>query len=422
MSSARCRSGRAARFATLGLVAALVCAGQRPADSAPLREQPTVLAVVGERGLNVLHEEFRRSGTSRPVRAPRARAVELPLAGSFDARLEVSRAGVLGRVPANQLLHVAGTRILVYWPRPRGETRTLDLLDRRTHGTGVASAAIGAHSGSDPDAWLLWVPHSDATAWEWVAAQEWIDVVSTSYATYDAGGTIGPSNVPSPSDRVCPERMSVQKLVANGRAVVAAAGNSEHSGALLSPSGLPEVHRVGGVDDSGATVLPSSGSPATSTRPYETGDSFFNWSADPDGLSAVVPFVGTSGSAPRTAGRLTRLVRTAARLLGDDRSQPRPGVLVARAADTAPPGRGPLADGSLTGQELLRIMRHVAAPATPGPGSYLAEGYGNTNDATDRLAELVLAGKAEEPTRSQEDTLYGYSQAARDVLFPPGRC
>jgi hypothetical protein len=413
----------AIRLAALGVTALVAAGGHGHAQPAePLATPPAVLAVVGERGLNVLHEEFRRGRSDPPPRVPRPRPVELPLRGSFEARLDAARTGVLGRVPANELLHVAGTKILIYWPRPAGGTRTFDLLGRRTHGTGVASAAVGARSGSDPDAWLLWVPHSDVTAWEWVARQNWIDVVSTSYATYDAGGTVGPGDVPRPADRFCPERTSLQALNRNGRAVVAAAGNTDHTGAVLSPSGLPEVHRVGGVDDQGAAALPSASSPAGTTRPYDTGDLFFNRSADPDGLSDLVPFVGTSGSAPRTAGRLTRLIGTAARMVGDTRTRPRPGALVSRPPGGRALSRGPLADGTLTGQELLRVMRHVAVPAAPGPGSYLAEGYGSTSGATDRLAERVLAGEADEPARPDEDALYAQSQFVRHLLFPPGRC
>lgn len=399
-------AGRLPRLVAVGaLLAAAVAApasggvGARSKRKPPA--PPTVIAITETGGFNVLHEDYRASKPNAPLPpgVPKAVEVELPSSGSFEDRVKAARAGVLGHMERDTLYHLKGTRILVYVPRDAGE---VDIFDDSQHATGTTSAAVGRKHGTAPDAYLVYVPQASDAGWSWLAKQSWIDVVSTSY--YPLVNT----------DGRCYPAKHVRAITEQGRIVFAAAGNFEQAGLLSSPAGTPEAYQVGGADDSGRTYLPSGpDQPALfPTRLYETADRFDFPAADWQSPSGSMPFGGTSGAAPSTAGRAATLIARSRGLLGDRRIGLKDGAL-ARVSGKASAG-GMLEDGTLTSSDLVDVLHQSAVPAEPAtPFRYLVEGYGAHSDDSIEQAFRILTGAADPIARPEEDTLHEQIDAVR---------
>jgi hypothetical protein len=400
-----------------GTLAGLLALGATPALSArsPKRRPPppVVIAVVETGGLNVLHQDFGAGGRTvrLPSGMPAAEKITLPSTGSFDERLAKAGRGPLGSLPPG-LYRVAGTRIVGVYVPPGSEP--VDLLADRVHATGTTSSAVGLKHGTNPEALLVFVPVATSEAWKWVADQEWIDVVSTSYYTLVQSGSDAPT---------CPARAAIGDIVASGRLVFSSAGNAEQAGPAFAPSGVPEAYQVGGVDENGFTYVPDpqDQEPSiTPTRPYETGDRFAFPAADPDSLDGSVPFGGTSGATPSTAGRAAELIGFARRLLGGGAAKR---VLATSRQGVQPPPSGPLADGDLSSSELIEVLHNTAIPALPAfPTRYLVEGYGAVNAQSIAAAKRVLAGKEPLPERPDDDMVHAQVEQLRGSFFPPVRC
>ena len=399
MSLGRPLAGRAALIGVASLlIAASFAAPAAPARSA--RPRPPVIAIV-EDGLNVLHSDFELTSAPRfPTGLPDFETVELPQTGDFGTRLEAARKGPLGNLEPNTLYWVEDTKVFIYEGPDHFDT---DVFANASHGTGVAGAAVGNKHGSYPEAWLVLIRQSRPSSWEWLAEQHWIDVVSTSYYTIveDSG--------------VCGSGPSIRKILDDGRIVFSSAGNTEQAGMTAEPAGFPASYQVGGVDSEGRSYMPSANDPNTTTRPYETGDRFDFPSASDSALSGSMPFGGTSGATPTTAGRAADLINHARTLLGS------PGgmsgdALVKSAPGVRLPQQGPLKDGVFTNDELTRLLHHIATPAEDGPHRYLIEGYGALSNETTKLGKEILAGRAEEPARDQEDTMHEAVESARSVI------
>jgi hypothetical protein len=263
--------------------------------------------------------------------------------------------------------------------------------DPTLHGTGVVDAAIGLRYGTAPDALALLVLGGPEDAWSWVASQRGVDVVSTS--DYAVGAP-------------CAGATAARHLVATGRPVFSSSGNTGDAGEqLTSPNGLPEVYQVGGVTADGAPY----GTPHQDgdvfygvgqvTRPYQTGELYDFPTAAHDTETGQMRFGGTSGATPRTAG-------WAAVLIDHARSH------------ATRPSRGPLVDGHLSGEELTRLLRHVAVPSMGGqPGAFYAEGYGALSAHAVRRGIRVLDGVEEEPRRAEEDARQQEVEQARAAAF-----
>lgn len=369
-----------------------------------------VIAIV-ERGMNVLHEDFVVPGggdVRLPRGAPKAIPVTLPKAGTFEERLKAAEQGVLGAMEPGALYYVRGTRVFVYSPRPGG-----NVFADRSHGTGVASAAVGLKHGTNPEGLLVIVVDSGPSGWEWLAEQRWIDAVSTSYITILNGGSM------------CPEVPFIRDIIDKGRLVFTAVGNGEQAGEVGSPSGVPPAYQVGGVDPDGRTYLPrADGYVSTSNRPYETGDRFQFKAADSESLSGSMDFGGTSGATPSTAGRATELLQYARKILGSSFTGARRGLLARAEGGPRLPKKGPLADGDLTAAELTDLLHRIAKPMEPAsPVRYLAEGFGTLNaDGVLALGRSVLSGTAEMPERAEEQRMHEQVEKAREAAFFDGRC
>ena len=396
----------------LGAAPALGSAAARPS----FRPDPVVIAIVDITGLNVLHREFAAPGkVAFPAGMPEATSIHLPGGSTFDERLAAAQKGPLGKLEGERLYSIASTRIAGIYFAADGKH---SIVESRSHGTGTSSSAVGNTVGTSPNALLVYVPATGRDAWEWLANQDWIDIVSASYTAITEDGT-------------CPEADSVRKIVKRGRLVFAAAGNQEPFWPAMSPTGLAEAYQVGGVDRNGRTYLPpgEDGSVTnpirftdTTTRPYETGDRFIRDIADPDDDSRIVRAGGTSFAAPATAGRAARLIELARKILrtppGNDSE-----ALASLGPGGKVPARGPLSDGELTNEELIDLLHHTAAPAEPpSPFRYLVEGYGAHDATTMDLAARVLSGSDVAPARPEEDQMNERVEDARRRLFPSERC
>lgn len=372
---------------------------------------PPVIAVLGEAGLNVLHEEFRlASGT--PARFPRGMPapvrIDLPRSGSWDERMGTLREGPLGHMTPGVLYWIAGTRLLLVAPDPAETTAVggddagvvfVDVsnpgrMDQLAHGTGVVGAAVGASTGTAPRAFALYVVGKGAPSWQYLADQPWIDVATISNVELAAG---------------CAAVPAVRAFRASGRVPFTAVGNTQDASSSAElPNGIPEFFHVGGVGDDGHTRLTPDPGQSNSfhatqgpQRPYDVGELFTFDGPDSTSTSGRATFGGTSGASPRVAGRAAVLIDRARRLL----------------QSAARPRTGPLADGRLTADELEDLLHHTAIPAEQDtPLRYEVEGYGALTDASMSHADAVLRGGAVPAARVAEDDAHQRAESVRAAL------
>jgi hypothetical protein len=389
---------------TIGLVVGLVLAAGVPAATGSTASSSTghsiVIAVVGEAGANVLHREFRSSTAPVPPGAPAPVEVRLPADGPFDARLKLAQASELGHVRPGGLLRLDGTRLLI----KNVDAEPHDVLADPEHGTGVLGSMAGRTTGSAPGLTYVLVLGDLAESFGWVARQPWIDLVTVS--RFGVGG----------KDPACPAGPQARAVVSAGKPVFAAGGNQTAVELATSPTGLPEVIRVGGVKEDGSPD-------ELATKPYEIGDQFLSrfpsWTDD----RAMVAEYGTSFASPRAAGRAGLLVAAARRFVGDRGTGVRGGRLVVAPAGAGLPSTGPLSDGALSSAELRQLLQDTATPSLPDATTrYAAEGFGALGTAQTQLALRVLRGQAAAPDRTPERRLFEAHQAAAGVTMTSARC
>jgi hypothetical protein len=414
----------------------LACALVAAAPAAALGAPPVVAVVGDDDGVNVLHQEFRAlpgEPVVYPAGMPTPRFVDLPSGASFGDALAAVHDGPLSHLEPGVLYAVRGTRLLLF--NPGGTASYEDAVPLtaapgsaygpRTHGTGVISAAIGTTTGTQPRglAVFLTAAANSVEAWQWIAAQPWIDVATMSdYSPY-VGGRIGDVNKEE-EPPTCRSARETHAAVASGHLVFSSSGNTTDPGEQhFAPNGLADVYQVGGTDANGRTFLPGDvvnpGDPLwsaqTPTRPYQTGALEYFLTAGPDSYDGWFQFGGTSGATPKTAGYAMRLIEAARGILGAGRSG---AALATLGAGAAPPVRGPLADGKLTVDELATLLHHTARPAEAAtPLRYAIEGYGAVNDASVATALQVLSGQTAEPARPDEDTVHDAVLQARAGYF-----
>ena len=408
-------------FATL-LVPARSSAGAPPATA--------VIAFVDESpGLNVLHRDFATADgrdAALPVGLPAHAVVSLPRRGTFAERMQQLEAGQLGHLRPGVPVYVRGTRLLVVLAPGSTVPVTDALAGDRLHATGVVDSAIGRRYGTAPSAIGVLVLGSAPSAYQWVASQPWVDLVTTS--AYDLPQA-QVSSGSGPTAQLCLAAAAVHAITASGRTVFSSAGNTTDPLEQASvPNGLPDVYQVGGVDSAGVTYLPPHSSESdpfyaagTTQRPYDTGELYSFQAAAPDSLDGSVQFGGTSGAAPRTAGWAADLVIEARRLLHATPTRTTRLGLATRGRNASRIARGPLADGAFDGSDLVDVLLHVARPAAPAtPARYLVEGYGALGRGPVAIAGRVLAGTSALPARSDEDTAHAFVHGARAAAEPAG--
>jgi hypothetical protein len=379
------------------------------AAAAPVRAT-SVVAVVGDAGVDVLHPDFALSPGERvtlpPAAARAAVRVAMPPGGSRASRLAALRRGPLGHPKPRTLYHLSGTRLLL-WTGTAGA----DLLAGDEHGTGTASAAAGRKAGGARGSLLLMTTGFTDESWSYVATQPWVDVASGSVFEPVGGGGTG----------LCDGVEGIRALRATGRLVFAAAGNGPVDTTAIPAGGHPAVLRVGGVRADGTTALPEAAGPTSySARAYDLAETYETTIAV-DGTSSYRAAKGTSGSSPKVAGRVADLLRRVRAVVRDTGTGVRGGALVVVRSHRPP--TGPLVDGRLTADELQRVVLESSRPALPAPGGrYAVEGYGWFGDAAQARATAVLLGTAAAVARPEDDAARTAALAARTAAAAGRGC
>lgn len=361
---------------------------------------------MGEAGVDVLHPEF-RTADGRDVVLPtgiaaRVVRIELPTRGSRSARSAALSRTALAHPKPGTLYYVAHTRLLVYW----GTTAKGTVVADPFHGTGTAALEGGRTTGAAPNALVVAVLGYQQESWQWVASQPWIDLASGS--TFEVSPT-------------CNSAAAVHAFRRAGHLPFVAAGNSYVETTALSPGGSPDVVRVGGVRADGSSALPGEGDDPTlySGRAYDLGGLFRNRIPD-GGTDGFRYATGTSGSSPQVAGRVAQVLSDVRAAVGDTGSGVRSGALVLAHRR---PRSGPLADGTLTAEELLKVVLAVSRPKeTTTVGRYAVEGYGWFSPQASRAAVAVLLGSVRAAPRPEDDTAYTAAIAARTALYTAKGC
>jgi hypothetical protein len=237
-----------------GLCIGLALSGCIQADgvegsSSPVASPPDAIVVaLIDTGINPYHTSF-ASGASPLI--PSAQGVQLSTSGGWDERI-ASDAMFWDGAETNVLYQFLGTRIAAISFGRSGERPMLDYYPPSGHGTGVASLlARDAPNAlivvvqarvelcSSMDRCLL--DPSIADAMEWVAAQEWIDIVSVSVAI--------PTNTPDPP-QIHPEAArylaASRRAHDDGKLILNGAGNLAIPPLADYMNGTPWIVAVGG--------------------------------------------------------------------------------------------------------------------------------------------------------------------------------
>lgn len=408
-----------------------LAAESNASSSRVIQQPPIVVAVVGEAGVNLLHEDFRHpQGHALPASAPRGPSIKLPTTGDFASRVASSRQLGLGRLQRDVLYRIRNNRIAAViapssdvngFGTAMGFTGRdpVDLFADPQHGTGVASALVSRRLGTAPHVAVVMVLGGGASAWRWIAEQPWIEFVSASYVIAAPGAS-------SPPDQsICPLYRESEALRARGALAAVASTNDPGFGTAFAPASFPGVYHVGGVRESGEPVILDAldtGSVTTKVgpdRPYDSGELFAFRAAASDALTGDMAFGGTSGATPRLVGRAADLLAQARSVLGDSSGGTHAGLLAQAPPGGPRPARGPLADGALTATELAEVLRHTSKPFVEfDPSlSFLAEGFGATTADTLSAAKLVMAGKRPLPSRAEEKSHWSSVDLARQALW-----
>ncbi len=247
-------------------------------------------------------------------------------------------------------------------------------------------------------------------------------------------------------------------LAASGNGTGYIMGVAPHPTFLLSTA-APGVVLVGGHDNGKVTLW--AGAP-----PHVVADAYAGMTAihnsdekmRPDPIACC-----TSAASPYAAGGAAAIVLEARRILGDTTPGMEDGIVASGPKGVV--GKGPLADGQFTLDELKEVFLNTAEahpdeyehdgevhwagdprppdrleygvggnpfcafcttmpvswkqiPTSDADATYPLIGYGGINESSAALATKVLRGKAELPERPGADAQYAFDQALRDAIYP----
>lgn len=393
----------------------------------------TVIAVV-DTGINPYHEDFRNPAyTAHPSTylsgyPADAEALNLTLDVDYDTARATDDGPVWSAVEQEKLYWIPGTKIVGAYSvgEPPGDTslRVGDhprrhVIDDHSHGTGVASVSTGYGHGSCPGCLLVAIEATPAGV-EWAARQPWIDVISNSYALL--------GYLPFGEDAVA-SRAAFQA----GKSVLYASGNGYTEMGMLPDRNLSVT-----ASGSGPSWVITVG--AASPR----NDNAHSWHGVPvdvisygsrypaaahDSIDGGQVFSGTSSATPITAGVEGALL-LAARTMFADVVEGTDTELASLAAGGEAPSSGPLADGTLTRDELEQVVMRTAIPTNfdpnepiahntvPGtPAGYMWEGYGLVNRTSLARGLQVLEGTMALPERPEVDAWIETTDGVRDAYW-----
>ncbi len=441
------------------------------ADAVPAPEGvlgvPHVVVAVIDTGINPYHTEFRDLMDAASDASPRAATLAdagvagfgsperlipgypedaVPLSVSLDASdyqgAVEADAELWNSVQPGELVHFPGTKIVgaISFEQDGLLVDRQDVpyvLDTRGHGTMVASRIAGnTVSIGGAEVRLVSVQMggrldelaSAVDGVNWVAAQDWIDVVSCSWGLPAPHG---------PAAEGYTAWTDAIKNLAAKKPTFFSAGNGLGNGLGTGyPSEfqdtLPaDVIAVGG-HDNGRYVYWSNWNPQVS------GDVLYNPAAEHDSIDKVSNTGGgTSSSSPFTAGGGAAVLLEARKILDHGEGVLPDGVLAVAGPGAALPAEGPLADGDFTLAEFKSVLFHTAVypqeDASDGEASELSIpipmqdalpatlypffGYGEVNADSVAAAIAVLRGEESEPERVVEDALYEQDYALRQAMY-----
>ncbi|MGB0652022.1 MAG: S8 family serine peptidase [Thermoplasmatota archaeon] len=331
------------------------------------------------------------------------------------------------------------------------------LLPGGGHGTMTASRAVGnTVSVGGEKIRVVVVVGITLESVQWVAEQEWIDMVSIS-----SGASLG-IFAPGAANALSPNMMQAYQALAEAKPFFASSGNGVgNTGTagfptwLRGPSGIPDAISVGANENGDMAIWHN-------WQPYVVADGCANPAAEDESADEVTDTGGgTSSAAPYSAGTGAEILWQARYLLGDTHVGPRyadapvaswnawdslaPGdaSVILAAGDPALRGitDGPLADGVFTLQEFKDVLYHTALPDGTDDDSDGAnpctvtargitddggvpmdvraqfQGYGELNNASAEAATAVLTGETPLPTATEADAWYERFHALRTASY-----
>lgn len=426
------------------------------ADAAPpVEPKPHVVVALIDTGINVYHSEFRERAYGESEADPAVLIPGFPAneskklypafsAGDYRRAVEADKEewnsvqrGELVIFPGTKAMGISFSKTDLISQVFELEDDYTRILDTVGHGTMTASRAGGnTISLGGPEVRIVMVQaslnlfelESASEAVDWVAAQDWIDIVSCSWGL--------PVPTGPAAEAVTKWTESIRNLAAEKPAFFSAGNGFGNGVGTGYPSEfqdtLPaDAISVGG-HDNGRFVY------WANWMPYLSGDVLRNPAARHMEMDKIENYgSGTSSAAPFTAGGAASLLLEARKML-DDVGSVRPGGVLAQAGPRAAlPAKGPLSDGTLTLDEFKRLLFHTAVVpqedpsdgdasrlSIPVPGQealpatlYPFFGYGEVNNKSVEVAQRVIHGDADEPVRVVEDALYARDYELRKSLY-----
>lgn len=433
-----------------------VASDEAPDAVKKLQKIPHVVVAVIDTGINPYHSEFAEASTEPVLQHPDVlldgypTPEVKPLALSLDSATykDATQADkeLWDAVETRQLVSFPGTKVVggISFSKtgnllglPGGEPETPYVLDRAGHGTMTGSRIAGnTISLGGTEVRLVAVQaqlsldelESAADALNWVAAQDWIDIVSNSWGMPVPLGPAGSSYT---------KWTEAIKNVAEKKPTFFAAGNGLGNGigsgypSELQDTCTAEVICVGGHDNGKFVYWPN-------WMPQISGDVESNPAAEHEDTQKITNSGGgTSSATPFSAGGGAALLLEARKLLGDTGGVRPGGVLAEAGPDAQLPATGPLSDGRFTLDEFKRVLYHTAvvpqedaSDGEAGPTSipipvqdqlpftlYPFFGYGEVNAKSVDAAKKVARGEQDEPVRMAEDALYEHDRQLREALY-----
>ena len=421
--------------------------GPGDASELPLYEPHVVVATL-DTGGNLFHPTWTRNETRHPSLyipgyPPAAASLNLTVTDDFVESVKMSVPELEKLIAGMHPYWVQGTNIIGTWAHETDQEPVFDIENglagepgSNSHGSQASSQIAGLDYSIAPEAFIVIMDRtnqgatspsvygSNAAGLRWAADQPWIDIIHTNIQNPVPLANKHTGQIPAPFADGYPE--AVFYALSKGKIVVSAGGNFWAEATETSPHAGPRGVLVAGANDNcGYTDF-------SNPNPHVVMDGYQTVSAAPMGFGDGT-FGGTSSASPRISGYVAQLlleIRRAFNYTGGIED----GALVVLEEGQAP-SSGPLADGTLTGPELLDVVRKTANPnphaskfdggtgiCIPQPvdlpaAFYPKMGYGEVSEHTIGAALAVSLGQQPMPARPAEDAYFLLSDTLRQVAW-----